>query len=421
MIYINFTDAYNQNIVDNLGRDFLVRENGVKISRNLSVEEIQELITNHSIEYVFYLYALHDDETIKKDLTPYLFEDGNLSINYSSGVRRRLSISLSDDFNWRPSAVNGLLWKGAKFKLEIGIKTSPVEYICPAGVFILESFEMPHEHCNNQIKLEMVDKFGGLDGTVGGKIADSIYIPRGSNIINVVKELLRSEKMSGSPYDSLTPVFPAWAYSATTPYTITESSNSTIGSLIIKLLSLINLDAFYDEYGRICVEDMRENIVVYSMPSLWTFSDKESEYNYHSMKADFQSVENIVMVEGANINGDIVSTVVKNTNPKSPTNITVFEPTICKIVDENIYNLYGAQVRGEYELFKRSLMPISISFSTYSIPILSVNNVITIDDSYCGIKNAKFLINSIDISISGTSKMNMSISNLEEVAFDGQQ
>lgn len=420
MIYINFTDAYNQNIIDNLGRDFLVRENGVKISRNLSVEEIQELITSHSIKYAFYLYALYDDETVRKDLTPYLFEDGRLSINYSSGIRRRLSISLSADFSWQPSPTNNLFWKGAKFKLEIGIKTSPVEYICPAGVFILENFEIPHEHSNDKINLEMVDKFGGLDGTVGGKIVDNIYIPRGSNIINIVKGLLKSEKMPGLYYDVLTPLFPAWAYKATTPHTITENSNSTIGSLIIKLLSFINLDVFYDEYGRMCVEDMRENVIVSSMPSLWTFSDKEDEYNYHSMKTDFQAVENIVVIEGANINGDIVNAVVKNTNPKSPTNITVFEPTVCKIVDENIYSVSGAQIRGEYELFKRSLMPISINFSTYLIPILGVNNVVTIDDSYCGIKNSKFLINSIDISISGTSQMDMSISNLEEVAFDGK-
>jgi hypothetical protein len=35
------------------------------------------------------------------------------------------------------------------------------------------------------------------------------------------------------------------------------------------------------------------------------------------------------------------------------------------------------------------------------------------------LNNAKFLINSINIPIAGTSKMNMTISNLEEVAFSG--
>lgn len=423
MIYINFTDKNGRNItndIDGFERDFLVRDTTVRTTRYLTLDELVELVSNSSMKCMFYLYALYDDETVKEDLSNYVLEGGNLSINYNSGVRRNLSISIFNEGNWRPNPNEGFLWKGSKFKLEIGVKTTLVEYICPAGVFILKDFEMPHKYSQNQINLELVDKFGGLDGTVGGKIVDGISIPRGSKIVDAVKSLLKSEKIEGNYFDVKTPLFPAWAYLETTPYTITESQDSTIGSLIIKLLSIINLDVFYDEYGRMCTEEMRENILADYMASLWSFSNEDDLYDIHTMKVDFQNVENVVVVEGANINGDIISVKVENSNPKSPTNVTIFEPTICKIVDENISNIGSAYSRANYELFKRSLLPISQSFSTVLIPMLNVNRAITINDTYCGLKNAKFLINSIDIPISGTAKMNMTISNLEEVAFSGR-
>ena len=138
------------------------------------------------------------------------------------------------------------------------------------------------------------------------------------------------------------------------------------------------------------------------------------------MKIDLQKVENVIEIEGANINGDIVNVRVENTNPKSPTNITMFEPTLCKIVDENISSIGSAYLRANYELFKRSLLPISLNFSTVLIPTLDVNNVVTIYDTYCGLIDTDFLINSISIPISNVVKVSMTISNLEEVAFSGR-
>ena len=419
MMYVNFTDSNNLPVIDRLGYDFLVRDSMVRITRNLKLNEIKDLVDNYSLRYSFYLYALYDDETIKEDLSNYILSGGNLSVNYSSGVRQKLSINIFNPQNNLPNAINKFLWKGSKFKLEISVRSTSTEYVYPAGVFILENFDIPHKHNNNMVTLELVDKFGGLDGTVGGKIVDNIYIARGSNIVEVIKSLLKSEKISGYYYDYKTPLFPSWCYGETTPFTITESSDSTIGALIIKLASIINLDVFYDEYGRMCFEEMEENVVKNTMPSLWTFSDDTNIFESHSTKIDLQAVENVIVVEGANINGDIISVRVENVNPKSPTNITTFEPKICKITDENIADTNSAHLRANYELFKRSLLPISLSFSTILIPLLDVNKVITINDSYCGFVNSRFLITSIDIPITETVKVNMSISNLEEVAFSG--
>lgn len=420
MAYINFEDKDGNILIDSLNREFLVKSTYRKNEQFLTFERMQELISDGTVSYTFYLYSLYDDETVKEDLSDFIVPGGNLSITYQSGIRRKLSIGLFNNKGWLPSPHNGFLWKGAKFKLDIGVITPHTEYLCPAGVFLLQSFEMPHKYQANEIALEMVDKFGGIDGTVGGKLVDSIYIPRGSNIVDMVESLLKTKRISGMCFDNKRPIIPTWAYNATTPYTISETSESSIGSLIINLLSIINLDVFYDEYGRLCCEEMRENMLENSLPSVWTFSNGENIYGEHSTQVDFQEVENVVVIEGANINGDIVSVRVENNNPKSPTNISLFEPTICKITDENISDITSCYLRANYELFKRSLLPISETFSTVLIPILNVNNVVTINDDYCGLVNAKFLITSISISIDVTPKMNITISNLEEVGFDGK-
>lgn len=419
MAYVNFTDINNNIVTTSLGYDFMTKDTRVRITDKLKLHEVEELINQSTVRYTFYLYALYDDETVKLDLSNYVIDGGSYTINYACGIRRKFSISIYNAENWQPHPFKGFLWKGSKFKLEIGLKTALAEYIYPAGIFILEDFEIPHQYKINQITLNAVDKFGGLDGTVGGKIIDGIYIPRGSNIVQMVKSLLKSEKFEGCCFDNKSPLFPSWTYTATTPYTISESSDSTIGDIIKKLVSIINLDVFYDECGRMCFEEMRENLLVDTLPPLWTFTNDANIYTAHTMKMDFQSVENVVEVEGANLNGNIINVRVSNTNPKSPTNISVFEPTICKVVDENIADIASATLRGEYELFKRSLLPISMSFSSVLIPILNVNNVVLIDDEYCNLYHSRFLINSITIPVSSVPKMNMTIANLEEVAFSG--
>lgn len=420
LVYVNFIDSQNRKFVDKTGYNFLVRSYVAKKSSVLTAEDIKELVDSLHIKYTFYLYSLYENETVKEDLTDYILEDGTLSIEYKSGVRRNLSIGLYNAKNWLPTPTSGFLWKGSKFKLDIGVSTDMGEYVCPAGIFILKSFDLNHQTIQNRITLEMVDKFGGLDGTVGGKIPSNVYIPRGSNILQVVKSLLKSEKIYSVPFDPKVPILPARLKNITTPHAINESNNSTIGALIIKLLTMANLEPYYNEYGQLCVDEMRENMLVDNQASIWTFSSSEGNiHNFHSLNIDFQKVENVIIVEGANFNGDIVGATVKNTNAKSPTNISIYEPTVYKLVDENISSNGAAELRAEYELFKRSLMPISQEFSTIIIPSIDVNKVITIDDEHCGLRNVRFLINSVKIPISSTGKMTIKISNIEEVAFSG--
>lgn len=419
MGYVNFVTSDALKFTEDKGSEFMVRSR--KLFAN-GVYHYLSIADTESIKVSYNFYFLNNDESIRQDLTPYLLNDGQLTVNYENGLRRKLNVSILNKENWVPSPVFGFLWKGSKFKLEIILKTTSAECVCPAGVFILNQVEMPHTHNDNKITLDLVDKFGGLDGTVGGKIIDAIYIPNGSNIRDAILSLLKGRRLEGERFDTKTVLFPSNYYNSTTPYTITKTadSNSSIGEIIKELAKIINLEVFYDIYGRMCFAEMDENIITNTQPSIWSFNDKDSCFESPVLNVNIQSVANVVTVQGANLNGSIVDVTVRNTNPKSLTNVSTFEPTICRVVDENIASYEAARTRANYELFKRSLLPLSMVFNTIVVPVLDVGNIITIDDDYYRFKRTRFLINSISIPITQTPKMQLSITNLEEVAFDGR-
>lgn len=390
-------------------------------SFSISADDYCAALKSHSIKPVFKLFSLWEDEVIRADLTPYLLSDGELTISYENGVRSKLSVSLlNTESDWKINPSNNFLWKGEKFKFFIGFKTAETEYIYPAGVFILNEFSMSHQYKTNVYSLELVDKFGGLDGTVGGKTIDSVYVPVGSNIFQMTKELLDIEKITGVCYDSKTIHFPSAQIEQKTPYTINQSSNSddNIGAIIKTFATILNCDVYYDRYGHLTFEESPDNSLVNSKPTVWRFTSDDINFISPTIEANLQNVYNVIKVEGGNINGAVMDYTAKNTNPKSPTNITVFEPTPYKITDENIASEDLAKKRAEYELYKRSLLPLSISFNSILIPHLDVNQVIEIFDPQKQLYNTRFIINSISIPISQNSAMTINATNIEEVAFN---
>lgn len=421
MGYRLFLDRNNCYLTDGV-YDFYVRYDEQSKVATSVYTEYYEALKSSSVRPIFKFYSLYPDETIREDLTQYLITEGELSINYENGVRRKLSVSLfNEKDNWKITPISGFLWKGSKFKLYIGVQTSQHEYLFPAGVFILSDISSPHQYKKNIWSLELVDKFGGLDGSVGGSLIDGLYIPRGSNIYAMILQLLAAERIAGIPYDDKFIRFPNSLNQISTPYTINKSTNTddTVGDIIKDLSVILNSDVYYDEYGHMNFEESSENILVNEKPTVWRFSNDNVNFISPSFNTSFQEVYNIVKVEGGNINGAVMDYTASNTNPKSPTNITVFEPKPYKLTDENIASVELAQKRAEYELYKKSLIPLSVSFTTPLIPHLDVNNIIEIFDPQKQLLNSRYIINSISIPISYSCIMTINATNIEEVAFNG--
>lgn len=418
MRYIRFLDIWERSLQDRDANVFYVKHDDMF---SVSSDEYVRAVNHHSVQPIFKLFFCWEDESIQRDLTPYLLSDGELTISYASGLRGKLSVSLFNEKGDWTFSYNDFLWKGAKFKFFVGIRADDVEYMCDYGVFVLSDFSLVERYNANVYSLELVDKFGAIDGTAGGTTIDDIYVPVGSNIFEMTKQLLLTDKIEGVPFDSKSIHMPMSIISETTPYTINKSSggNDNIGEVIKTFGTITNSDVFYDRFGHLTFEESPDNYLTNSKPSIWRFSTDSVNFIDPNTTVDIQSVYNIVKVEGGNINGALMDYTAKNTNSKSPTNISIFPPTRYKIVDENISSEELAKKRAEYELYKRSLLPLSVSFNTPLVPHLDVNQIVEIFNPNKHLYNTRFIINSMTIPITQNCTMTINATNIEEVAFDG--
>lgn len=375
-------------------------------------EEYFSIVNGMGVYPLFKFYLLNEDESVNQDLTKYLVanKSGNLTIDYNNGVRRRLNLSLyMPNQKFPNNNYNSILWKGKKFKLEIGLKTYRGEYIKPCGIFILNDFSTNDNYESNIFEIGLVDKFGGLNNEVGGGITEAIEIPRGSNIKKVIQSLVKQ-------YDTKPVIFDMNFNNQVTPYTISKSAGeNSVGEIIIELAQIVGFEVYYNEYGYMVFTNSQDAMMINHSPVMWDFI-KDSNMNNISVSGNPQDVCNIVVVEGGNINGMVMDATVKNTNIKSPTNIYIWEPKVYRMQDENITSYDLAKKRAEYELFKRSLFQFDISFNTMFIPHLDVNQVVSISSEYLHFNRKKCLITSISIPISLNSQYNITVKNIEEVA-----
>lgn len=388
---------------------------------SFSKNDIIQILRGKQTKRLFRLFALNYNETIKEDLTDYLLDGGSLSIKNENGQRRSLSIKVDNSNGfWKPSPVYGYLWKGQKFRLDIGIKDYNYELWKQAGIFVLNDFSIPHGE-DNTMTLEMLDKFASIDGTIGGKLIDALTFGRGYKIYDVIKNLLESDRMKGVPYDTKPFEFPIKYKNSIIPYTINKEGggNESIGSFIIELAESLSLEVYYNEYGNLVFVDSDDIINANNKTPIWKYENYGTEYSSPTLKVDLPKVENVIIVEGANINGMLMDARVENTNPASPTNIYMLEPNVYKVQDENIASTDLAYKRGEYELFKRSLIPLSLSFSSVFLPHLDVDNIISISDDFYSLTEESFIIDNLEIPISYDSNITITATNIKEVALVG--
>ena len=389
----------------------------VKDGHTITYEQYRSIVKRPLTFPIFKLYILNYDETIREDISEYLLTGGSFDINYNSGQRRTLSVKLRNDKNKFEFNPYGGLWKGVKFRFDMGIHTDYGDYIKQCGIFVPSDPDIMVTGSNRYVTLNLVDKFATLDGTVGGRLTNVYTIPRGSNIYEVGKSLLKIERMESYPYDTKQVIMPRACKDITTPYTITKSAGDSVGSIFLDLGTIANCQVYYNEYGNLIFESNEDELQYSSKSPIWHFTEDELSYTNMSLKINFSQVENVVTVTGANINGDLMSCTLENVNPYSPTNIRLTEPNPVTVEDENIASDKLAYQRCEYELFKRSLLPISASFTSIFLPHLDVSKVVTITNQSLKYDRERFLINSINYPISINCTPNINLSNVSEVAF----
>lgn len=379
------------------------------------------LVKAQQVRPRFRLSMLYQDESFKEDISEYLMMGtGSLNINYQQGQRRSLSFTLDNTTGkFTPNGLQGTLWLDSKFKLELGMEFANGDIVWnSAGIFVVGQPNAARQQANKTVDVQCYDKFALLDGTLGGVLDSTYQVDEGKEIYQVIQETLLQDNGNGYPIDGKEIVFDSSLKGSKTQYTLSKSPNESFGSILTDLADMISCDIYYGVEGNLIVRSGIKDISQVNKPTLWTYSDKEWEYLSNTTTYDFTKVKNKVTVCGANSNNEnIYVQTATNTNPQSPTRVSVIGVKQFYLEDSNIYSDALAQQRAEWELNRLSILQQTIQVSSSFMIHLDVNNCIALNDEFFDYSDNRFIIQSLGVPLSSDSMISIECTNIASLPY----
>lgn len=364
--------------------------------------EIEKPIRESLTKVVF----LRADETPLFEVTNEISTDGSLNIQNKNGVRRSVGFGL-DNFNQQffPE-LDSPIWLGKKFKLYMGYRIDGEDFYLPQGVFVMDDPMVESE--TNTVQINAVDKFGLLDGSLGGEL-DSIFIINAGVTVNTA---VRSVMLLSN--DTKPIIIDSTVASQTLPYQIIKETGDTLGSILEELALAFSCNVYYNEDGSLVFEkDISDAI----KGSLYDFIVEDNEVNYAggNTRHKFREVYNACLVIGDNINGSIATGEVLNNDLLSDTSIpNIGYKRTLVIYDDIIYNSSLAIERAKYELKRAMTVGTEGSLTSVQMYHFDVDRVITITNERLNFDHKRTLINSISIPFN-MSEMSLQLVDTFEI------
>lgn len=376
---------------------------------------IKSLQSGH-YELYYKIELLFNDESFKEDITEYV-KKGNVQVQFKNGVRRNCSLSIDNKrLDFIPNVDR--LWIGQKFRVVLGLKNTDSEnFEFPQGVFVISNPVVRSETSLPSVDIYGVDKFGMLDGTLGGELTDIHQIENGSNIPNFIRTTLNLEFSNGDKIDNIEPVISQENTNATTPYTIRHERGSNYGELLNEAVKVTSGNLFYNVNGELEYQYDYEDDTKGSIVDLYR-GDKI--YISATETKNYDKIYNAVTVLSDNVDGSLTKATVKNENYESGTNI-YRTPERTKVYEEYVYDTdEKAREYATYLLKRHSRLNSSFDVSCMPIFNLDVDRVITITDDRLGYEEERLVLNSINLGFGTSSDFTMSINatNSNDISFE---
>ena len=381
-------------------------------SSDISMNYLIDVLKRPTIRARFRLFVLNPDETINYEVPEEDIElnSGNFTENYQNGQRKSVNINLINTEGKYTPSIN-TIWVHDKFRFDVGVEFDGMVYWFPRGIYILGNPTSIHQDSDKQVSLTLVDKFALLEGKAG-TLEATYEIPVESDIEKAIIGILTLDNGSGYPIDLKPIIYDRTFKGLKMPYTLSKDAGSTLGEMLLEIGTILNAEVYYNSQGNLCFVSINETTLDVQKASLWDYTDTERDYFNANANYDFENAVNEIQVVGDNINNEIFSAMAQNKNPVSPLCIQRIGRRIEYINDSNIYSDDLAQQRADYELRKFGILKTTMNINVAFNPLLFVNNLINITDSYYGLDRERFLIQSISYTIGDECQMTVSCSNI---------
>lgn len=387
-------------------------------STNISIERIKQVIEGDGVLFPrFRFHILNEDETIKDDIPEEdIISGGSYNENYQNGQRRSVSISLYNYSGKYTPSINGL-WAGVKIGFDMGLEIDGGEVWFKKGIYTITSISPTHEPGTTNVSLELSDKFSILEGAIG-TLETSYVIPIDSEVQNVINDLLGLHSGNGSVIDSKPIIYNSAFKGAKIQAEISKEAGSTIGEIITDIATQLNAEVFYDTEGHLTFVPINDVVGDKDKPIIYHFYDENGDIFNNNLSFDLSSVINRVIVIGSTVNGNVITATAVNDDVGSPLCYQrIGYRTASPINDSNITTEILAQDRADYELRQQLILKSSGSVNVRYNPLLSVNNLITITDSFYNFQQSKFLLQGVSCPIDYDGSMSVTVSNLQNFSF----
>lgn len=360
--------------------------------------------------------VLYPDETIASIIPSEDIPINGISFteNYQQGQRKNLTVTLiNKDKKYTPS-VNSL-WVNDKFKLDIGIELLTGEIVWfPKGIYILGNVSLTNGNSDKTIELTLKDKFALFEDKTG-TLETAYEIPVGSDILDAINGILNFDKGDGYIMDYKPIILDSSFTGFKTQATIRKEAGDNLGAVLLELAIQLSAEIYYNNVGNLSLIPLNETIDDSQKPIIWTYTNWDRDI--HNLNLNYQNDEiiNVIKVVGDNSDYGIFSSVVTNENIKSPLCIQQIGRRINPPYNEaNVWSDEIAENLAKYYLRQKSFLQVQFSAPVSFNPILTVNNLCEIEDSFLGLERERLLITSINFT-SDTGEMSLSLANTNDL------
>ena len=380
---------------------------------------IKNLLKRSRIIPRFRLFVCNPDGTRRYQIpNDDIASGGSYSENYQNGQRRTLSFTLINNTGKYTPGID-TIWINTVIALDIGIiaPEDGITFWFQKGIFIVNSANPTHTNKDCTVAVECSDKFSLLTGAMG-RLVNTVEIPSGTLIEDVINDTLKNPTGNGYVFDSSPFIYNSAFKGRKTPLTVSGSSGSNWGDLLTQLADILSAEIFYNSEGRLTLIPTTEVISDRDKPVLFDFVDVLGDFQNDNMTFEMNEFINKVVVIGSNVNGHTVTAEAINDNPSSPLcyqkiGYRMKEP----INDSNITNDFLAQERADYELRKASIAKTKLSSTVFLNPLLSVNNLVTFTDEFFSFRKERFLVQSISFNLDYNGIMSLTVSNINDLPY----
>jgi len=378
---------------------------------------------------------LNYDETVKFEFTNSLYDiNVDLSVNYQNGSRRTCTLTLNNDRNAFPINFNNI-WIGQKFKLWLGIYIDEkTPYYIPQGVFYISNPNEVYQPATKTIKINGVDKWAFLDGTLHGKLSGTYQTNINNDLYDATRKLLKlpinpySQNNSIEVVDPIPPLISPYFLTKTTkvndkdvevwkcPYTAKVERGKTYADVLLEYATILCAHIYYDVNGRLVIEpmiDTADDITDTNKEILWHYTVDEKSFLGLTQTYNFDKIYNDIIVLGNVVNGYQFKARVQNRNIMSDTCVQKIGLKTKEPFEDNQY--YSDDQCKELAMYYAKIDTIlQKSGDISSIPLyhLDVNKLVTVSTPNNNMSKELFLITGFTLNSSGSMTVNVTSVNI---------